>query len=191
MGAAEKSYWNVLYTRPRAEKKAAMELAALGAQVYCPTLEVLSQWSDRKKRIQKPALPSMVLVKEDTPDSLLFLVKILEEEWFIRGKSRVSQVEANQSDFKWGLHCWRFSDSNRKYHCSGVAKKGTIVKIKGNDCWVQLANASITVSFFIVKGKHTKSEISVDPQGRSRGKYGLLAVVKPYILNTIKNDNKR
>ena len=72
MGVEAKSYWNVLYTRPRAEKKAAMELAALGAQVYCPTLEVLSQWSDRKKRIQKPALPSMVLVKEDTPDRILF-----------------------------------------------------------------------------------------------------------------------
>jgi transcriptional antiterminator RfaH len=75
MGVEAKSYWNVLYTRPRAEKKAAMELAALGAQVYCPTVEVLSQWSDRKKRIQKPALPSMVLVKEDTPDRILFYCK--------------------------------------------------------------------------------------------------------------------
>ena len=28
-----------------------------------------------------------------------------------------------------------------------LQKKGTIVKIKGNDCWVQLANASMTVSF--------------------------------------------
>ena len=77
MGASVKTYWNVLYTRPRAEKKAAMELAALGAKVYCPTIEVLSQWSDRKKRIQKPALPSMVLAKEDTSDRILFSCKNL------------------------------------------------------------------------------------------------------------------
>ena len=56
-----------------------MELAALGVQVYCPMVEVLSQWSDRKKRIQMPALASMMLVKEDknTPDTLLFSSKNL------------------------------------------------------------------------------------------------------------------
>jgi hypothetical protein len=31
-----------------------------------------------------------------------------------------------------------------------LQKKGTIVKIKGNDCWVQLANASMTVSFSLL-----------------------------------------
>ena len=97
MGAEAKSYWNVLYTRPRAEKKAAMELSALGALVYCPTVEVLSQWSDRKKRIQKPALPSMVLVKEHTPDSLLFSCKNIRGRMAYKGsKSRVSQVEVNR-----------------------------------------------------------------------------------------------
>ena len=151
MGAELKSYWNVLYTRPRAEKKAALELSALGAQVYCPTIEVLSQWSDRKKRIQKPALPSMVLVKEDTPDSLLFSCKNIKGRMAFNGeKSRVSQVEVSRlRDFV-----------NRNYTVEGsqirignnitvpvLQKEGTIVKIKGNDCWVQLANASMTVSF--------------------------------------------
>ena len=97
MGAGAKSYWNVLYTRPRAEKKVATELSALGAQVYCPTVEVLSQWSDRKKLIQKPALPSMVLVKEDTPDSLLFSCKNIKAKMAYKGeKPRVSQVEVNR-----------------------------------------------------------------------------------------------
>ena len=151
MGAELKSYWNVLYTRPRAEKKAALELSALGAQVYCPTIEVLSQWSDRKKRIQKPALPSMVLVKEDTPDSLLFSCKNIKGRMAFNGeKSRVSQVEVSRlRDFV-----------NRNYTVEGsqirignnitvpvLQKEGTIVKIKGNDCWVQLSNASMTVSF--------------------------------------------
>ncbi|MGB2282428.1 MAG: transcription termination/antitermination NusG family protein [Flavobacteriaceae bacterium] len=151
MESEAKSYWNILYTRPRAQKKAAMELAALGAQVYCPTVEVLSQWSDRKKRIQKPALPSTVLVKEDTPDRILFSCKNIRGRMAYKGlTSRVSQVEVNRlRDFL-----------NGGYNVEGtqirignnitvpvLQKEGTIVKIKGNDCWVQLANASMTVSF--------------------------------------------
>ena len=88
MGAEGKSYWNVLYTRPRAEKKAAMELVALGAQVYCPTVEVLSQWSDRKKWIQKPALPSMYLLKRTLRIPFCFPVKASRVEWHIKGKNQ-------------------------------------------------------------------------------------------------------
>ena len=151
MGAKAKSYWNVLYTRPRAEKKATMELSALGAQVYCPTIEVLSQWSDRKKRIQKPVLPSMVLVKEDTPDSLLFSCKNIRGRMAYNGeKSRVSQVEVNRlRDFLNGNYTVEGSQIRigNNITVPVLQKEGTIVKIKGNDCWVQLANASITVSF--------------------------------------------
>ena len=151
MGAEEKSYWNVLYTRPRAEKKAAMELSALGAKVYCPTVEVFSQWSDRKKRIQKPALPSMVLVKEDTPDSLLFFCKNIKGRMAYKGeKSRVSQAEVNQlRNYLNGDYTVEGSQMRigNNITVPVLQKKGTIVKIKGNECWVQLANASMTVSF--------------------------------------------
>ena len=154
MGAEVKSYWNVLYTRPRAEKKATMELSALGVQVYCPTVEVLSQWSDRKKRIQKPALPSMVLVKEDTPDSLLFSCKNIRGRMAYNGeKSRVSQVEVNRlRDFLNGDYTVEGSQIRIGNNITVplLQKKGRIVKIKGNDCWVQLANASMTVSFSIL-----------------------------------------
>lgn len=151
MGAEVKSYWNVLYTRPRAEKKAAMELAALGVQVYCPTVEALSQWSDRKKRIQKPALPSMVLVKEDTSDSILFSCKSIKGRLAYKGeKSRVSQAEVNRlQDFLNGDYTVEGSQIRigKNITVPVLQKEGTIVKIKGNDCWVQLANASMTVSF--------------------------------------------
>jgi transcriptional antiterminator RfaH len=151
MGAEVKSYWNVLYTRPRAEKKAAMELAALGAKVYCPMIDVLSQWSDRKKRIQKPALPSMVLVKEDTPDHLLFSCKNIRGRMVYKGStSRVSQEEVNRlKDFLNGDYTVEGSQIRigNNITVPVLQKEGTIVKIKGNDCWVQLANASMTVSF--------------------------------------------
>ena len=151
MGAEAKSYWNVLYTRPRAEKKAAMELAAVGAQVFCPTTQVLSQWSDRKKRVQKPALPSMVLVKEDTPAGLLFSCKSIRGRMSYKGeKARVSQEEVNKlRDFLNGDYTLEGSQIRigNNITVPVLQKKGTIVKITGNDCWVQLANASMTVSF--------------------------------------------
>ena len=151
MGAEAKSYWNVLYTRPRAEKKAAMELSAVGAQVFCPTTQVLSQWSDRKKRVQKPALPSMVLVKEDTPESLLFSCKSIRGRMSYKGeKAKVSQEEVNSlRDFLNGDYTLEGSQIRigNNITVPVLQKKGTIVKINGNDCWVQLANASMTVSF--------------------------------------------
>jgi len=154
MGAEAKSYWNVLYTRPRAEKKAAMELAALGAKVYCPTVEVLSQWSDRKKRIQKPALPSMVLVKEDMSDHLLFSCKNIRGRMVYKGeKSRVSQEEVNRlQDFLNGYYTVEGSQIRigNNITVPVLQKEGTIVKIKGNVCLVQLANASMTVSFSLL-----------------------------------------
>ena len=47
------SYWNVIYTRSRAEKKVAELLLATGITAYCPVKEEIRQWSDRKKKVQK------------------------------------------------------------------------------------------------------------------------------------------
>ncbi|MDI9257718.1 MULTISPECIES: UpxY family transcription antiterminator [Flavobacterium] len=58
-------HWHVLYTKPRNEKKVTERLQQLGFTVFCPLTEVLQQWSDRKKRIQKPLLPSYVFIKID------------------------------------------------------------------------------------------------------------------------------
>ena len=57
--------WYVLHTKPRSEKKVEEELLSLGIHAYCPTRSEVRLWSDRKKRIQIPLLPSMVLVKID------------------------------------------------------------------------------------------------------------------------------
>ena len=57
--------WFVLYTKPRFEKKVEEGLLSLGIEVYCPTRKEIRIWSDRKKRVDVPVLPSMVLVKLD------------------------------------------------------------------------------------------------------------------------------
>lgn len=54
--------WFVLITKPRCERKVELQLNRFGIQSFCPTRSEIRQWSDRKKRLRVPLLPSMVLV---------------------------------------------------------------------------------------------------------------------------------
>lgn len=58
-----KMEWFALYTKPRNEKKVAENLAALGIEVYCPLVTTIKQWSDRKKKVESPLIPSYIFVK--------------------------------------------------------------------------------------------------------------------------------
>lgn len=62
MTALDSKNWFVVYTKPRNELKVLQRLSILGIQVYVPTKVEVRQWSDRKKKILVPLLPSMVLV---------------------------------------------------------------------------------------------------------------------------------
>ena len=57
--------WHVIYTKPKAEKKVEERLNNFGIEAYCPVKQEVKQWSDRKKKIFVPVLPSMVLVNID------------------------------------------------------------------------------------------------------------------------------
>ncbi len=57
--------WNVIYTKSRFEKKVEERLKNIGIEAYCPVRTEVKSWSDRKKTVLVPVLPSMVLVKID------------------------------------------------------------------------------------------------------------------------------
>ena len=59
----QNSKWHVLYTKPRHEIKALERLAQNGLEVYCPMKKTLKQWSDRKKKVSEPLLPSYIFIK--------------------------------------------------------------------------------------------------------------------------------
>src|SRR5690554_3282777 len=59
--------WYSLYTKPRNEKKVAQGLEAMGIEVYCPMVTQVRQWSDRKKKVELPLIPSYVFVR--VPDA--------------------------------------------------------------------------------------------------------------------------
>lgn len=55
--------WFVMYTASRSEKKVADRLKERGWDVYLPIVEELRQWSDRKKKVQRPLFNGYVFVK--------------------------------------------------------------------------------------------------------------------------------
>ena len=57
--------WYVMYTTSRSEKKVADRLAERGWEVYLPIVEELRQWSDRKKKVQRPLFNAYVFVKTE------------------------------------------------------------------------------------------------------------------------------
>ena len=79
--------WYVIHTKPRSEKRVEEQLLSMGINAYCPTRNEIRLWSDRKKRIQVPVLPSMVLVNFDEKDIVSkYNFKPEKTKFFIIGK---------------------------------------------------------------------------------------------------------
>jgi len=55
--------WFVVYTRPQQELKVAEQLTAMEITNYCPTITLVKQYSDRKKKVTRPLLSSYVMVE--------------------------------------------------------------------------------------------------------------------------------
>lgn len=58
-----KEKWYAIITRPRAERKVHARLLLSGFEVYLPLVTSVKQWSDRKKKVTAPLIPSYVFVK--------------------------------------------------------------------------------------------------------------------------------
>jgi len=63
-----KKKWFVVHTRPQQELKVASQLSAMGITNYCPTVTLIKQYSDRKKKVIKPLLSSYVMVELEEKD---------------------------------------------------------------------------------------------------------------------------
>jgi transcriptional antiterminator RfaH len=55
--------WYAVYTNPRAEKQVRDRMLEAGLEVFLPLQKTFRIWSDRKKLIEKPLLPSYIFVK--------------------------------------------------------------------------------------------------------------------------------
>ena len=82
--------WFVVYTRPQQELKVAEQLSAMGITNYCPTITLVKQYSDRKKKVTKPLLSSYVMVElEDKERNKIFACSGIVRYLFFLGKPAV------------------------------------------------------------------------------------------------------
>lgn len=66
-------FWFALYTKPRNEFKAEQQLATAGISNYLPTVTLLKQWSDRKKKITEPLLRGYIFIHANEEERLISL----------------------------------------------------------------------------------------------------------------------
>jgi len=82
--------WYVLYTNPRHEKKVSEQLTKKGIETYCPVYTTLVQWSDRKKKVEKPLFNSYVFVRlEDHEREKVFIVPGIVRYLYWLGKPAI------------------------------------------------------------------------------------------------------
>jgi transcriptional antiterminator RfaH len=89
--------WFILYTKANQEIKVAEQLKEMKISCFCPTVTIIKQYSDRKKNVLKPLLPSYVFVFiEDGNRNDVFSVFGITRYMFWLGKPatvRESEIE--------------------------------------------------------------------------------------------------
>ena len=146
--------WYVLHTKPRCEKKVEEKLLSLGINAYCPTRSEIRLWSDRKKRIQVPVLPSMVLVNIDTKD----INRVFESSGVIRymfwlGKRAIVRHEEVDILKKYLNGSYNFINSKvsnikvgDNYKLSSFNNEtGIVNRISNNSIWIYLNSLGFSV----------------------------------------------
>mgnify|MGYP000682875395 CR=1 FL=1 len=68
--------WFALYTKPRHEFKAALQLETEDINYYLPVITRLKQWSDRKKKITEPLLRGYIFIFADEKERYLSLQQL-------------------------------------------------------------------------------------------------------------------
>ena len=133
--------WYVLHTKPRHEKKVEKDLLDIGINAYCPTRTEYRVWSDRKKKIEKPVLSSMVLVRIGEKElNKVFYSKSVLRYMFWLGKRSIVR------DFEVKILKQNLSKNNIKDPKVGSTigitsfgdRLGTIDKVSKNKIWVSL-----------------------------------------------------
>lgn len=64
----EIQYWYAIFTKPRSEKKVLQRMLDHEMEAFLPLIKTIRQWSDRKKTLEVPLIPSYVFVRMEERD---------------------------------------------------------------------------------------------------------------------------
>ncbi len=96
MQKTNKTHWYLLYTNPRAEKKAALELQKKGYEVFLPLQKTLKTWSDRKKWVEEPLFKSYIFIKTELEANYFAILNTSGIAKFISFQSKPAIVDSRE-----------------------------------------------------------------------------------------------
>ncbi len=117
--------WHAVYTKSRSEKKLSERLNDKGIEAYLPLRKTLKQWSDRKKWVTEPLIPSYVFVNVDPRDyqDVLNTPGAVRYIWFGGKPAVIPERQIQILKMLTGLEIPVES-------CAGVIPVGTAVRIE-------------------------------------------------------------
>ena len=144
--------WFVLCTKPRNELKVLNRLSSLGIDAYTPSRIELRQWSDRKKKVLVPLLPSMVLVRLDEKEvQKVFDIPGVVRYLFEHGTRAVVLNEEVQA---MKMYLENIHILNKQGLSEGdtvqvplLDQEAILLSVKGKKCIAQLKKLGAIVSF--------------------------------------------
>lgn len=144
--------WFVLCTKPRNELKVTDRLLRLGIEVYTPTRIEIRQWSDRRKKVITPLLPSMVLVRLSEKElHTVFEVPGVLRYLFEHGeRASVSNEEVLAMQTYLMNTCKKATNGvtvGDMVEVPLLGEQATLLSIKGKKCLAQLKKLGAVVSF--------------------------------------------
>ena len=145
--------WFVVYTRPQQELKVASQLSDMGITNYCPTITLLKQYSDRKKKVTRPLLSSYVMVElEQKERNKVFVCSGIVRYLFFFGKPAVVPA---------------FEINLMQDHLSGVYNDIKITTLSVGDSHTITEGPFSGVSGRVVQSDHTKVKLELASLGMS------------------------
>jgi transcriptional antiterminator RfaH len=147
--------WFVLYTKPQQELKVCEHLNKIAIEAYCPAIEEVRQWSDRKKKVIVPLIKSYVFVRVESEERQ----KVFEAPGVVRylfwlGKPAIvfdKEIEALKNSLLKpysSIKVETLVPGNRMTITSGpfMEKEGTIVKVSSKFLTVALEQLGLLVT---------------------------------------------
>ena len=145
--------WFVIYTKPRHELKVLDRLSILGVESYTPTKIEVRNWSDRKKKVTVPLLPSMVLVNLEVNEvNRVFEVPGVRRYLFVNGdRARVSNDEVlamkHYIENTYSVSYEKKMEVGGKVKVPCLNMEADIISVNGKNCIAQLEMLGATFLF--------------------------------------------
>lgn len=147
--------WFVIYTKVNQEIKVAEQLNLINIISYCPTVKIVKQYSDRKKKILKPLIPSYVFVfiEEDKRNDVFSVLGVVRYMFWLGKPALVREREIELMKYYLNGEYQEVLLSNFKkgqFHriSEGVfsGKIGQVIEVQKNKIRLQLEGLGMVVN---------------------------------------------